>query len=437
MRRERSKVVWAGVSGVLMGGISGAIIGASVDPVRGGWVGGVVGAIYLGLAEAITDWRRQSAAFKPLWHRIIGSTLITAALGVVVSAVIGPVATCLLLGLVVGLFGLGPKKLAVGIVIGIAAALVYATLPTDANIALLSGLIVLIYRLVLAVVFRDTSPLEFTGEQVSPDQARYVVPFEAHTGYIGAEYMRQLAIETSGLFERNRHDIGIVESMEALRGPHFDPAQIDPLIREFYEHTTRFKLTIVPCWNPFIKPFFLLYRNSIARPIGQANLPFNTEEVQRGVVSYIDAVDIANPQTPDQIETIRGWVRAFEATGEAIYVGIYTVVRQQDIGYVSVGFPLPESNFTATLLPYNQGSHLLLRTHHTGLDFPGHYVSFIEDNGALTILKLPTMGEEIEVYIRDGQLKTDHRFYFGEFNFLTLNYSIEREAGLQAGGDQG
>ena len=110
-------------------------------------------------------------------------------------------------------------------------------------------------------------------------------------------------------------------------------------------------------------------------------------------------------------------------------MGVYTVVRHEDAGYVSVGFPLPEANFTATLLPNNNnGENLLLKTHGTGSRFTGHYLTDIDDeDGTLTILKLPTMGEEIDVYVRDGDLRTDHRFYFGDYRFLTLYYSIERE----------
>ena len=109
-------------------------------------------------------------------------------------------------------------------------------------------------------------------------------------------------------------------------------------------------------------------------------------------------------------------------------LGIYTIVRQQETGYVSVGFPLPESNFTATLLPYNNGSNFILKTQDTGSEFPGHYLTDIDDeDGSLTILKLPTMGEKIDVYVRDGRLKTDHSFYFGGFKFLTLFYSMERK----------
>ena len=45
----------------------------------------------------------------------------------------------------------------------------------------------------------------------------------------------------------------------------------------------------------------------------------------------------------------RGWIRTFADSGKPIYVGIYTTYRHEGRGYVSVGFPLPQASFTATL----------------------------------------------------------------------------------------
>jgi hypothetical protein len=146
------------------------------------------------------------------------------------------------------------------------------------------------------------------------------------------------------------------------------------------------------------------------------------------MVSHIDTIDYDTP-LPGGSHTLRVWTRAYEATGEAIYVGIYTIVRQDGIGYVSVGFPLPEANFTASLLPVNNdGNGLLLKTAGTGSRFPGHYLSDVdEEEGTLTAVKLPTMDEEIDVFTEGGQLRTEHRFYLGGWLFLTLHYTIERK----------
>ena len=118
-------------------------------------------------------------------------------------------------------------------------------------------------------------------------------------------------------------------------------------MREFYEHTTRFSLDIVPAWRLWVRPGYLLYRTLVARPLGQANVPMNQREAQRGIRSRIDTI---SPAAGEEV-SVRGWIRSFADTDEPIYVGIYTTYRHQGRGYVSVGFPLPQASFTATLLP--------------------------------------------------------------------------------------
>jgi hypothetical protein len=428
-RRRRGNPVAAGIAGAIYGGACGALIAASLDGRDGLWLGAVIGALYFGLAEAITDMRRQPGQLKPLWHRIVASIAIGSAIaGILGFFVSNQVIVGLITGLLTGLSSLGLRKLVLGISLGLVAGFVATIFFPDLNTAVLGGIIVLLYQVLQLVLFDESAPLQVAGEQVPLEQARYVVPFKAHTSYVGADYADALAQETQGVCIRNKPDIGIVESLDLLAGPHFNPQSVDPLIREFYEHTSRFKLTIVPDWKPLIKPFFWFFKTYMAQNIGQANLPFNTQEIQRGMVSHIDTVDYDEPLAGGS-HTLRVWVRAYEATGEAIYVGIYTIVRHEGIGYVSVGFPLPEANFTATLLPFNsRESGLLLKTGGTGAHFPGHYFSDVdEEQGTLTTVKMPTMDEEIDVFVQDGQLKTEHRFYLSGWLFLTLHYAIERK----------
>lgn len=434
---ERGNPLAAGIAGALYGGFSGALIGASLNGRDGAWLGAIIGALYFGLVEAITDARRRPGELKPHWHRIVVSIVIGAAIAAAVGFFISsPLIIGLIMGLLVGLAGLGPRKLVLGVGVGLLAGFAAAAVDPAFNAAILGGAIVFLYRVLLVTLFDESAPLQVTGEKIPPEEARYVVPYKAHSNYVGADYAAALAEETQGTFTRNKPDIGIVETLEALDGPQFNPRLVDPLIREFYEHTSRFKLTIVPEWKPLIKPFFWFFKTYLAQNIGQANLPFNTEEIQRGMVSYIDTIDYDEPLSGGS-QTLRVWTRAYEATDEAIYVGIYTVVRQEGIGYVSVGFPLPEANFTATLLPTNnRGNGLLLKTAGTGSRFPGHYLSDVDDeDGTLTTVKLPTMDEEIDVYAQDGQLRTEHRFFLGGWLFLTLHYTIERKA--EAAGSEG
>ena len=206
------------------------------------------------------------------------------------------------------------------------------------------------FRTASAVLFRDPQ-LSLLAERVRPEDVPFVVPLASQTRYVGTGYVRSLAQVLGGTYTPDVEDIGIVASLDTLAGPSFDPAGIDPLVREFYEHTTRFALDIVPEWRLWVRPGYLLYRTLLARPLGQASVPMSQREAQHGVRSRIDTIT----GLADRSETIRGWIRSAADTGEPIYVGIYTTYRREGHGYVSVGFPLPQASFTATLAPTRAG----------------------------------------------------------------------------------
>lgn len=422
---RRSRSVSAFFAGFLLGGISGALIGASMRGGSAAWLGSLAGGFLLGLGEALTDWYREPGQMKPLLYRILVSGLIGASFAAFLDLLfpsLNLILLALIVGAVSGLFGFQLNKLLLGILTGLAVGILVQFIYPAFEPTLLGALIVLAYRILSAVFLPGQTQMQLMAERVPAEEIRYVVPFEANSKYVGTDYFKDLARTREGSFKRNSPGIGIVESMDNMRGPEFNPGRVHPLIREFYEHTSRFKLNIRPVWKNSIKPLFWLFKRYFAQPIGQANLPFNMQESQRGVVSYIDSIGF----TCDDIIDLRGWVRAFEASGEAIYVGVYTTFQHQGVGYVSVGFPLPDSNFTATLLPSNfKDGGLLLSTRNTNLPFPGHYLTASE-NGKLTVLKLPNFHEQIEVYVQQGDLRTEHRFYLAGINFLTLFYTMEK-----------
>lgn len=419
---RRARAISAGIAGVILGAIGGAIIGASYNNAL---PGAVLGALVIGPAEAITDGLRRPGDPKPFIYRLLMMSLT----GAVVGALLGMLFTGLslttigiIIGFLSGINGLRINKILLGLISGGAIGFLAQVYFSELDPAIIGALIVLIDRSLSAVLFRGQEEIQVMAERVPRNEIKYVVPFEANSKYVGADYFKDLARSEEGLFVRNQEGIGIVESMDNMRGPAFNAALVHPLIREFYEHTSNFKLNIIPEWDLRYKPLFWIFKRYIAQPIGQANLPFNTEEAQQGVVSYIDTIDF---QCDDLID-LRGWVRAFERTGEAIYVGVYTTFQYENVGYVSVGFPLPGSNFTATLLPKNHlDGNFLLTSRNTGYPFPGHYIT-VSENENLTVMRLTSFDEEIEVYVVDEQLYTDHRFYLAGLNFLTLHYTMAR-----------
>lgn len=406
--------------------VFGGLAGAAVAGHRGtaaALVGAVAGAVGLAAGEAVARARQRPGEIPALWARIATSVALAAPLGWVAGRLgAGPLLVGIGTGVVVGLLGVRPHKVLLGPVVGAAAGLALS-LGWEAPAAVVAGVTVLAYRTISALIFRDPQ-VSLLAERVPAADLPFVVPLAARTRYVGTGYVRDLAAAIGGDFRADAPDVGIVASFDELAGPGFDPAVVDPRVREFYEHTTRFSLDIVPRWRLWVRPGYLLYRSLLARPLGQANVPMNQRETQRGIRSRIDTI---SPEG-DGVVGIRGWIRSFADTDEPIYVGIYTTYRHEGRGYVSVGFPLPQASFTATLVPEPRPDGGLVLTSRSDLDQPGHYLTHIHpESGALTTLAVHGFAERLDVYVRDGALRAEHAFWVFGLPFLVLHYHIRRK----------
>jgi hypothetical protein len=400
----------------------GAIAGASLAAHRGvrtaaGAV--LVGAVGLGASEAVARARQQEGEIPALWQRIAVSAALAAPLGWISEKVsgAGPRTVGTATGAVIGAMGLRPQKVAMGPVVGLAVGQVLARRPASA--AAVAGTTVLAQRSLSALVFREAQ-ISLLAERVSAADLPFVVPRPARSTYVGTTYVRELAEELGARYTADAPDTGIVASLDALAGPGFDPDQVDPLVREFYEHTTRFALDIEPQWRLWVRPGYLLYRTLVARPLGQASMPMNQREAQRGIRSRIDTVTGV-----DGVVSVRGWIRSFADDDEPIMLGIYTTYTHGDTGYVSVGFPVPQGSFTATLLPRSRpdGGVTLTSRVHDGQ--AGHYLTYVDTSAdELTALAVHGFAEELDVYVDNGALRAEHTFWVFGFPFLTLHYRI-------------
>jgi len=417
-------------------GLMGAVAGAALTAHRGraaAAAGALAGAAGLGAAEAVARARQRPGEIPALWSRILASGALAAPLGYAAGRLTGagPVPVATAAGAAAGALGLRPQKVLLGPAVG---ALVGLGLERSGRQAgsVAAAAAVVGYRSTAAVLFRDPQ-LSLLAERVTAEDLPFVVPLASQTRYVGTDYVRSLAQVLGGTYTPDVADIGIVASLDELAGPSFDPAGVDPLVREFYEHTTRFALDIVPEWRLWVRPGYLLYRTLLARPLGQANVPMSQREAQHGVRSRIDTITGGDGLPgPGETVTVRGWIRSRADTGEPIYVGIYTTYRHEGRGYVSVGFPLPQASFTATLLPQprpgaGNGQGLVLDSR-SELDQPGHYLTYIDAQTAeLTTAAVRGFAERLDVYTEAGELRAEHAFWVFGLPFLVLHYRITRK----------
>ncbi len=408
----------------VIGGAAGAAL-AGHRGARAASVSAVAGAAGLAASEAVARARQRPGEIPPLWQRIATSAALVAPLGWAAGRVIraGPVAVGAATGTVGGLLGIRPQKVLLGPLFGAAVGRVLASRRRPVPAAVVASTTMLAYRVASALVFRDAQ-VSLLAERVRAEDLPFVVPLEARSRYVGTGYVRELAEVLGGRYIASAPDVGIVASVDELAGPEFDPASIDPRVREFYEHTTRFTLDIVPRWRLWVRPGYLLYRTVVARPLGQANVPMNQRETQRGIRSRIDTITSADTG----VVAIRGWIRSFTDTDEPIYVGIYTTYRHGGRGYVSVGFPLPQASFTATLLPRARPGGGLVLTSRSDLDQPGHYLAYIDPaTRDLTVLAVHGFAEQLDVYVQDDELRAEHAFSVFGLPFLVLHYRMHRK----------
>jgi hypothetical protein len=389
-------------------------------------VGTVVGAVGLAASEAVARARQRPGEIPALWQRIATSAALAAPLGWAAGRITGagPVAVGAVTGSAVGALGLRPQKVAMGPVLGAAIGRAYASRGRDAPPAVIASSTVLAYRTLSALIFRDAQ-VSLLAERVPASELPFVVPLPARSRYVGTGYVRELAATLGGTYVADAPDTGIVASLDELAGPQFDPGQVDPRVREFYERTTRFTLDIVPEWRVWVRPGYLLYRTIVARPLGQANVPMNQREALRGIRSRIDTITLPG----NHAVAVRGWIRSFADNDEPIYVGIYTTYRHDGRGYVSVGFPLPQASFTATLLPRPRPGGGMSLTSRGQDDQSGHYLTYIDpSSGELTALAVHGFAEHLDVHVDDEQLRAEHAFWVFGFPFLVLHYRIRRKA---------
>jgi hypothetical protein len=404
-----------------VGGLAGASLAAHRG-VRAATGAAVLGAVALGASEAVARARQKEGEIPALWQRIAVSTALAAPLGWLAGRLTPAGARTIgtATGGVVGAMGIRPQKVVMGPVVGAVVGQALSRRPAPA--AVVASSTVLSNRSLSALFFRDQQVI-LIADKVSAADLPFVVPRPARSRYVGTGYVRELAEELGAPYTEGAPDAGIVASIDALAGPAFDPAQVDPLVREFYEHTTRFALDIVPQWRMWVRPGYLLYRTAVARPLGQASIPMNQHEAQRGIRSRIDTVTGV-----DGTVSVRGWIRSFADDDEPIMVGIYTTYTHEKTGYVSVGFPVPEGSFTATLLPRSRPDRGLTLTSRADDGQTGHYLTYVDTAAdELTALAVHGFEEQLDVFVDDGVLRAEHAFWLFGFPFLTLHYRIARK----------
>lgn len=243
---------------------------------------------------------------------------------------------------------------------------------------------------------------------------------------IGAEYYERLLKDPSLTCRVNEAGSGLMRDFGRLRGASFDPARVDPRVRDFYERTTDYRLDAWAQWSPLFRPLGWVLVTFVSRRIGQLNLPLGALETSRGMTS--DVIQIVEAAGGELLHTC--WLRKAVSTGSVVYAGFYSTCRppNYDGGCVKVVFPLPRGNTTVVLRPVaHEDGSFELRSAGWRFGDPGYYRVLQLADGARKVRLIRAFKESIHVYAdAEGTLRTDHVFKFWGLDILRLHYKINR-----------
>lgn len=242
-------------------------------------------------------------------------------------------------------------------------------------------------------------------------------------GPVGGSWLTAEADRIGGTVREDLPDGGLLSSMSILDGPEFRAADLDPAVRDFYEHTARWRMEVWAQWSALIQPGGDLVSRLFGRRVQQLALPTRPLDVAHGMDSQIvHLVDGSGRQHA------AGWLRTLSATGEFVYSGCYSarLLPRSDQPAVHVAFPLESGNVQVFLRPTAQpDGSLVLSSPPGAFGDAGAYVVVRTRDGRAYATRVPIY-ERFHIYLDHRRvLRTDHELRLYRAVALRLHYRLD------------
>jgi hypothetical protein len=263
-----------------------------------------------------------------------------------------------------------------------------------------------------------------TSHRFHPDQVRWLAGPTAGVARVGHDWVARTAAELRGSTTTGP-ELGLLPRFDVLAGRHFDPDAIDPLIVDFYQHTSCWRLDLWSQWSAVAWPFGRLLVALWSNRLQQLSLPLHPLDVSFGMdSSVVHVLDGAGQHAGS------AWLRTMRKTGATTYSGLYGVATLpgSDQPSVRVTFPLPLGSLPVFLRPEaRQDGSLLLRSPIAPFGGDGSYLVLQRRPGSVYARKIP-IAETFHVYVDgDGDLRTDHAVSLWSIPVLRLHYRMRRD----------
>lgn len=216
-------------------------------------------------------------------------------------------------------------------------------------------------------------------------------------------------------------EAGLVPDFAVLDAPGFAATDLDPMVRDFYEVTSRWRMDAWSQWSTPFQAGGALLSRFYGRRLQQLALPVRPLEVSRGIDSAVVPVVDQNGT-----QVWAGWVRRLRSSGDHLFSGAYRTVDLPGQGpVVHVAFPLEQGNVQVFLRPSARFDGALVLDSPPGpFGAPGAYV-VVRSGGGHHAARVP-IHERFVVFRDDEELRTDHHLWLGRALVVRLHYRMSR-----------
>ncbi|WP_460713049.1 hypothetical protein [Nocardioides dilutus] len=264
-----------------------------------------------------------------------------------------------------------------------------------------------------------------TGRRVDLDGSeRWLQAPMSRSPKVTDEWLEAEATRHSGTLDSDDPGAGLLPSMSLLDGPGFDAGRLRPEIRDFYEHTSAWRMEVWTGWSPVFWPAGELVARLWSRRVEQLALPMRPLDVAHGMDSRITLI-----RDGQGAQVAAAWLRTLRGSGRHVFSGSYSARRLPgaDRPSVHVAFPLESGNVQVFLRPsVTADGGLVLESPAGSFGQDGAYV--VVRDGRDYAARAP-VHETFRVYVdRHGVLRTDHELRIWNAWAVRLHYRLERAA---------
>lgn len=129
--------------------------------------------------------------------------------------------------------------------------------------------------------------VKLTGRKIKPDAYSWLNGIIGDQDIISDKYFQNIARAEGLILETNAPQSGLIDDISVLDFSREELEKLNPVVKDFYEHTSDYDFEIWSEWMGIFKPFGKLLTVLFSKRLQQLNVPTNALAAAKGLKSEI------------------------------------------------------------------------------------------------------------------------------------------------------